>query len=132
VTTPVADEVLGGLAYGDEGEDWWTATVDIGGHAVTFDIGGDGTPDPRLLEHARAIVRSFVEFRSRVGAFLVRDAARWRELANEINGLEIDGVMLTWPDRPRSGMIFFSGGEGGRVWRCDYVDGEPVGLGFDS
>jgi hypothetical protein len=131
-TVQVKDDVLGLLAYGEDGENWWTATVDVCGRQVRFDIGGEGTPDLRLLEHAREIVRSYADFRSRVRAFLARDAARWSEFAEEIRGLEIEGVMLTWPDRPRNGMIFFSGGDDCRLWRCDYVDGEPVDLGFDS
>jgi hypothetical protein len=29
-------------------------------------------------------------------------------------------------------MLFFEGGEEGRVWRCDYINRKPNGLGFDN
>ena len=53
------------------------------------------------------------------------------DLADEIIALRADHIMLS-PDGSTGGMIYFDGGERGRVWRCDRDLGEPVDLGFDS
>ena len=128
----LTDEVLGLLAYEDE--EWWAATVTVQGRKLGFYIGGDTSPDAGRLAHAREIVGSFADFSSRVGAFLADCAATkdWERYADEILALEIESVALLVPGSANDGMIYFSGRDENRVWRCDYVDGKPVDLGFDS
>jgi hypothetical protein len=132
ITERVTDSVLGSLSWADE--DWWVATVNVEGRSLGFKIGGDTRPAPELLAHARDIVRSYGAFREKVRAFLDREAGKQDHLADEARALEIEDVCLFWPDRPNDGMIYFRGDgrEDGRVWRCDYVNREPIGLGFDS
>lgn len=99
---------------------------------IGFTIGGDTEPSPVLIAHAQEIVRSFPEFRQRVGAFLAAEALRLPVFAEEIRELEIEEICLFWPIRPDDGMIYFRGPDEFRVWRCDYIGRSPVGLGFDD
>jgi hypothetical protein len=106
--------------------------VAVGDRKLGFKNGGDTSPDPKLLAHAHEIVAAFDEFRDRVSSFLTTKAARQLHEADEIRVLEIEEVCLFWPDRPDDGMIYFTNGDKGRLWRCDYVGRKPAGLGFDS
>ena len=127
----VADSDLGPLTWSEDG-DWWEADVKIGERKFGIKIGGESSPDAALLAHARNIVGSFDEFRQKVLAFLALEAARSDRFADEIRGLEIQDVCLFWPERPDDGMIYFSGPDEFRLWRCEYVDRKPTQLGFDS
>jgi hypothetical protein len=55
-----------------------------------------------------------------------------RRFAGEIRQLKIEHISLFWPKRHNDGMIYFRGPDKYRVWRCDYVDRKPKGLGFDD
>ncbi len=130
----VTDTVLGNLLLSEKGK-WWDGSVRVGEYVVGFKIGGSGGPDGRLLEHAHDIVHSFINFRTGVREFLEKEASQVKHLkpfAEEIRQLEIEDVCLFWPKRPHDGMIYFRGPDQYRIWRCDYVDREPRGLGFDD
>lgn len=127
----VEDPVLGVLRLDDDGN-WWEAQLEINGKTIGFKIGGDTVPAPALIAHAHHIVRSFVDFDKMVSDFLADQAAQMEPAASEIRQLVMEDVCLFWPDRPDDGMIFFNGRDEFRVWRCDYVNRKPTGLGFDD
>ena len=129
-TCEVSDTILGKLKLSEEG--WWEASVTLGAKSVGFKIGGKKEPDANLIAHAKDIVKTFAEFEKMVAEFLVQEAKRLKPFAHEIQQLAIEDVMLLWPKRPNDGMIYFSGVDKFRVWRCDYVDRKPRGLGFDD
>jgi len=120
------DSVLGPLRY--DGEESWTATVVVDAKELKFKIGGDTHPDLGLVAQAHRLVRSTGEFRTRVQNLLDEMAEREPQHADELRKLEIEEVLLF----DGGGMIYFTGGDPERVWRCDLVDEKPVGLGFDS
>ncbi|HTB84433.1 MAG TPA: hypothetical protein VK742_12325 [Candidatus Sulfotelmatobacter sp.] len=124
------DVVLGKLKLSEEG--WWEARVAIGGKSVGFKIGGSKEPDANLIAHARDIVGTFAAFEKMVAEFLLLESKRLAPLTHEIQKLTINDVMLAWPKRPNDGMIFFSGIDEYRIWRCDYSNRKPQGLGFDD
>ena len=132
-TKEIHDAVLGTLRWNEE--DWWEADVRIDGRALGFKICGDCEPGAALMAHAREIFRSFKEFDRMVVEFLASQASQasqWPGASDEIRQLVIEDVCLFWPDRPNDGMIFFKGPDPYRLWRCDYVDRKPRGLGFDG
>ena len=70
-----------------------------------------------------------------VQEFLANQAANIKHLrpfVEEISRLEIEDVSLWRASTPASGMIYFKGPDQFRLWRCDYVEGKPRGLGFDD
>ncbi len=109
--------------------------MEISDRHVGFNIGGEGKPDERLLKTAHHILERWAEFESELAAFLVSEIEAndyFAPYTGEIQRLIIDDVCLFWPDRPEDGMIYFTEGEDGRLWRCDYVNGKPQNLGFDD
>jgi hypothetical protein len=91
------------------------------------------SPGAAVLGHMREIAHKFDALESSVAATLESSAAGAPpEFASEIRALRIESVCL-WPDRPGSGMIYFSGpSDDLRVWRCDYIAGQPRALGYDD
>lgn len=125
----IQDAVLGTLHPEDDG--WRTDLKDGGG--FSFEIGGRDSPDAALLSHAHEIHRESASFTESIRAFLVLEKDKFHsEFHGEIDSLSIERVVLWWPDRPDDGMVYFLGGQEGRVWRCDYAGRKPKGLGFDS
>ncbi len=114
-----------------EDEDWWEGQIKINEKTIGFRIGGNSEPSRELLAHAHDIVQSFDNFEHMILAFLLAEAQKQRQFAEEIRQLVIDEICLFWPNRPDDGMIFFKGPHEFRLWRCDYVNRKPTGLGFD-
>ena len=123
------DEVLGTMPW-DEDEDGWVARVP--GATFRIVLTGDERPDTRLLASARALSADSTKLTQQVESLLTTYAARVPGAADEVLALGMDSVHLTRPNRPGDGMIFFTGPDEHRVWRCDYVAGRPQDLGFDD
>jgi hypothetical protein len=107
----------------------------IGSKVIGCSIAGDGVPHSMRVARAHEIVRSFAEFERTITHFLedeARDVKHLRRFSDEIRQLEIEDICLLRPGKPDDGMIYFKGPDGYRVWRCDYVDRRPKGLGFDD
>ena len=122
------DPNLGTLRYDADLDGWRCKVGDI-----KFHISGDLEPDIGLRAHAADIVHSPDAFLRRVRDFLEREAAQEPRWAKEVRSLTLDEVCLFWPKRPNDGMLYFAAPEDdGRIWRCDYIKREPIGLGFDS
>lgn len=129
--TEVWHERLGALQRSQDGT-CWEATVPVGEAEIVFEIGGKKAPDVELLAHAIDILDDFPAFRDAFARFLDAEAERLPAFAEEIRELEIETIMLAWPERPEDGMIFFGGPDTHRIWRCDYIDRQPRDLGFDD
>jgi hypothetical protein len=127
----IHDPVLGELRQAADG-DWWESTLAIGGRSVQFQIGGDREPDAALVAHAREIAGDFSAFIRKVDDFLSVACGESPDAADEIRQLTLGSVCLFWPQRPRDGMLFFQGPDEFRVWRCDYIQGQPRDLGCDT
>jgi hypothetical protein len=128
----INDPILGVMRWSD-GERLWESKVVATGKNIRFLISGDSKPDRALISHAHDLVRTLPDFEKRVTDFLANEAHdRLKGCRDEIDELTIECICLFWPDRPNDGMIYFRGPNELRVWRCDYVDRKPVGLGFDA
>ncbi len=123
--------VLGELKLSGD-SDLWECTVNINNQDIQFEIGGIREPNHELISHACDIVRNFTDFSSMVAALLESEAVKLPVAAEEIRQLKLVSVHLFWIDRPNDGMIYFDGPDEYRVWRCDYINRKPCGLGFDS
>jgi hypothetical protein len=128
---PVTHPTLGSITYSDDEDAWLTdpAHASLG---FRFHIAGEETPDVGLTAHAESIARDPLAFRKMVSAFLEAEATRLKDKSDSVRRLQIEAVCLFWSDRPDDGMIYFSGGDSYGVWRCDYRERKPAGLGFDS
>ncbi len=128
---PYVHSALGVLVYSEEEEAWLSdpAHKALG---FRFHIAGDEKPDERLFQHAESVAGNPESFRKMVEVFLESEASRMKPRAAVIRELKIDMLCLFWPERPNDGMVYFSGGDGYAVWRCDYKNGKPIGLGYDS
>jgi hypothetical protein len=134
VAATIEDSDLGTLSWSKDDEAW-VASPSQHGVSFTLQISGTPEPDAALLRHAKDIVARKEEFVDKVRRVLSTEGASvpyLRGYKDEIEGLVIESVSLSWPERPDDGMIFFDGGREYRSWRCDYVGGVPRGLGFDS
>jgi hypothetical protein len=130
----VFDVILGLLVYSED-DDRWEGTMLIGENRVRLLIGGDDSPSPALIAHARDIAGDSAAFATLVRDFLATEAeaAGHRDVANEIQQLTLESICLLSPERPYNGMLYFHGPDDERrLWRCDYIERKPRGLGFDS
>jgi hypothetical protein len=128
------DPVLGTLRFSADGK-WWEAVVNTEIGPISFHIGGVDKPASESLTHAREIVSSCVAFQKMTREFLQRevtDNKAWARYRDEILSLGLEDISLLRPDHPDDGMIYFSGGEEGRIWRCSYIARRPKSLAFDS
>lgn len=125
------DPVLGLMEPEETG---WTASVIRDGHSFQISIGGSDEPDSRSLAHAREILDKFAAFKKLVIDFIQLESADYpANVKAELAALEIDLLMLYWPEAPENGMIFFRGpADEVRLWHCDYIDRRPAYLACDT
>ncbi len=131
---PIEDRDLGTLSWSSDIEAWVTVPQHRG-LGFVFEIAGTPRPDAELRKRVAQIAAKKEEFSRAVQRVLAEESASARHLKaykDEIAGLKIESVCLRWPHRPANGMIYFAEGRNYRLWRCDYVDGVPKALGFDS
>lgn len=136
------NQILGALIYSDEDNAWLTQNTS-NKLKFGFYIAGseDPTlplqmPDPELIKQAESVALGQDKFIAEVMTY-VDEECRTKKIhkgwESEIAQLQIETLCLFWPKRPRDGQISLSGGKNHRLWRCEYLDGNPGGgLGFDS
>jgi hypothetical protein len=131
VRAPFNDPVLGRMEPVETG---WTVKVVKDAETFEFTIGGVSEPDAELLAHAHDILHDYPSFKK-----AVRDCVEYEsgdypdEVKAELANLEIDNIALPCPATPNDGMVFFRGSENDvGLWRCDYIDRKPSGLGCDT
>ena len=129
VPQPFHDDVLGAMPW-NEDEGGWIARPSSGAFRIV--VGGTHRPHASLLAPARALSADPTNVLAQVASLLRAFADRLPDAASEVLALHIEAVHLMWPARPGHGMIYFTGPDPNRVWRCDYVAGVPKDLGFDD
>lgn len=131
IRAPFHDPVLGLLEPAETG---WTVKVVKGAETFEFTIGGASEPDAGLLAHAHDILDDYPSFKKAVKDCVEYESRDYPdEVRAELAKLEIDNIALIWPARPNDGMVFFRGSEKDvGLWRCDYIDRKPMGLGCDT
>jgi hypothetical protein len=123
--------ILGLLEFDPE-EEAWVVTTAVGPDQVRVLIGGDREPDPQLVDSAARLVSDSESFVKNISRFLEQQAEARPESSREIRGLRVAAVCFYWPDRRNTAMVFFAGPHESKVWHCDYLDGNPSSLAFDS
>jgi hypothetical protein len=129
----VEHPTLGRLDYDRESEVWRQA-VQSGALSFRLSVGGEGEPDPQLLQAALRVKADLPSIISALSGFLAEQAqaAEMVQLADEIRALIVEEVGVWWPKEPDSVMIWFKGPSEDRVWHCDYRSGRLSGLAFDD
>ena len=127
---PLSDEVLGLIRFNLEQKIWEARVASARSWRIC--LGGGAAPDESLIAHAREIAANHEQFSELISSFLRTEAANFPGAEKEITSLQLESLCLFWPARPNDGMLFFEGGEEGRVWRCDYINRKPNGLSFDN
>lgn len=131
------DPVLGEFIVCDMG---WEITVEGPDGPITLAVGGRYEPDEALLGRLRAIAGDLEGFTKRVKAF-VEDQGRYvaetlseddaRAYQGELRALKIESITCVWPKSPTLIMIYFSGPDECKCWRCDQIGEEFSNLVFD-
>ncbi len=133
--------MLGQLVY-EPYDDTWRTNARSERDLLTFRIAAaaNGEPDPVLVAHARELQGEAAGLQRRIAQFLDREAEAaisWglgdQDRAH-IRGLVLVQVALIAAAPVLRGMLYFevpASWQCDWVWRCDYVDGQPTGLGFD-
>ncbi len=134
IAAEINDPILGKLTWSEDDEAWLS---DPQHENLGFVFHITGTPEPHavLLSHAADILRDRNQFMDKVMVCVKQEAelvAHLREYREEIAELRVETVCLFWGDRLNDGMIYFSGGRDYRLWRMDYANRQPQGVGFDS
>ena len=129
------DPLLGTLTRDVKGRFWEASLMTRTGSVDVF-IEGTDEPTPVLLARAREIVASFDALEARVSEYLAREATTEAkedpELAAQIRALRVSAIRVESIDRPNDAVIEFKGPDEDLYWYCDYIDGEPSGLDYDS
>ena len=124
---------LGNARYEEEIGDAWKISYE---GSFSISVSGFQEPDPELLNEARRIHSQRTSYVAKVHEYLREQSLRDSDLVpfrEEIRSLRVESVNIwrTENDQP-SGMIYFSGGDKGRVWRCDFSGDTFSCLGFDD
>jgi hypothetical protein len=108
--------------FREDGDEYYGATLRVGGQVVALILKEDG-----LLEARREITRGLLADPERLAAGLAssveREASGIRpELAEELRALRLDSISFNHPDAPGSGEVYFTSESGGDVWNASYRD----------
>lgn len=122
---------LGELKFNDD-VDLWEVELARDGDTFIIGVGENDTPAQALIQHAVDILEDYTAFKKMVMEFIDSEKSKFKGYEDEIGQLTIESVSLWNPQKPNDGMIYFSGPDEFRVWRCDYVAGKPRDLGFDD
>jgi len=127
-----------GLLKSDEEVDSWVVQVEAEGDSFSFAIDGEETPDELSCQHALEILRDYSAFKKMLADFTedhIESSGKWKErrdYVDEVRALVLDQIALWQPAESRKGMVFFTGPDEYRCWRCDFADGKAEGLAFDD
>ncbi len=122
---------LGEFKFNDD-VDLWEIEVVKDGDTIVFGVGENDAPSQTLIQHAIDILKDYASFKKMVMEYVVSEKSQFKGYENEIDQLTIESVSLFNSQEPDNGAIYFKGQDESRMWRCDYVDRKPKGLGFDD
>jgi|KBSSwiStaDraftv2_1062776.scaffolds.fasta_scaffold2620249_1 hypothetical protein len=130
---PISDEVLGEIIFNSQ-DRLWQASVKFDGAYIYIGIDGGEAPAPVLLVVARNLARAAPGFRARLSEFLnAESTAHFSSIPNhemyqkEIAALELDRLLLLFPNRPKLVSIVLSGGELGQ-WSVEMENDQFLAL----
>jgi hypothetical protein len=120
----INDPVLGAIIF-NPNERLWQASVSFDGSYIYIGIKGDEAPSQVLLERAREIAEAAPGFRGRLAEFLKSESiAHFSNIPHhemyqrEIAVLELDQLLLLFPDKPNLAFVLLAGGTLGK-WSVD-------------
>jgi hypothetical protein len=129
------DPHLGTLTRDVKGQ-YWSATWKYHTLVVHVVIDGEDEPSPVLLARGRDLLADFETLADRIGDFLASELREWKqhdaELAAEVGGLRLSGIVLRSADGPDHVLLEFKGPDEDLYWSCEYVDGQLSDLQYDS
>jgi hypothetical protein len=107
----------------------WGSTVQHDGRELRFWVGGtESAPDAALLASARRLLARFSEAERSAVEFL-----RSRETEVRQARLDFYAVEFIWEARPDDfAFEFLADGDDSRVWRVEFVAGQPSQTGYDD
>lgn len=108
----------------------WTGAVQRDGRRICLLVGGtESAPSERLLSQVQGILKRFVELEGRAIEFL-----RSREA--EVRGAKLDFYTIEVADEQGPDNFTFEFLEDtrdySRIWRVEFISGEPKHTGFDD
>jgi hypothetical protein len=107
----------------------WGGTAQREGRVLRFSVAGTETaPDSGLLGRVRSLLARFPDMERSAIEFL-----RSRESELGQSQLEFYAFDFLWEDKPDDFTFeFLAGGDDSRVWRVEFVAGQPSQTGFDD
>ena len=107
----------------------WIGTVPREGRDLRFIVAGTGTaPDAGLLGQVRGLLARFPETERSAVEFLRRQESELRQAQLDFYSFE-----FLWEDKPDDfALEFLAGGDDSRVWRVEFIAGQPSQTGFDD
>ena len=107
----------------------WGGTVLHDGREVRFSVGGTETaPDPGLLASVRRLLMRFSDTERSAIEFL-----RSREVELHQARLDFYEFEFIWEAKPNDyAFEFLADGDDSRVWRVEFVAGQPSQTGYDD
>jgi len=107
----------------------WGGTVQHDGRELRFSVGGTETaPDAALLGSVRSLLARFSDTERSAIEFL-----RSRETDLRQARLDFYSFDFIWEAKPDNfALEFLANGDDSRVWRVEFVDGQPSEIGYDD
>jgi hypothetical protein len=107
----------------------WIGAVQHDGRKLGFVVGGtDSGPDSGLLACVRTLLARFADTERKAVEFL-----RSRESEIRQARLSFYSFEFLWGEKPEDFCFeFFADGDDSRVWRVEFVAGQPSQTGFDD
>ena len=107
----------------------WIGKVQRDGREIRFTVAGtDTVPDPGLLGRVRALLPRFFDVERSAMEFLRSRESGLRQARFDFYSFE-----FLWEDKPDDfAFEFLSDGDDSRVWRVEFLAGQPHQTGFDD
>jgi hypothetical protein len=107
----------------------WGGSVQRDGRELRFWLAGtETTPDPGLLGRARSLLTRFADTERCVTEFLRSREAELRQARLDFYAFE-----YLWEDKPDNfAFEFLADGDDSRIWRVEFVAGQPSQSGYDD
>ena len=107
----------------------WGGSVQRDGRGVRFWVAGTETaPNSGLLGRVCSLLPRFSDAERKAMDFLLSNESELRQ-----SRLDFYSVEFLWEDKPDDfAFEFLADGDDSRVWRVEFVAGQPIHTGFDD